>query len=53
MAYIEFNGTPVTNWTRTGTTTVTTTVPAGATTGPIIIKTAGGIAVSDDLFIVT
>jgi endoglucanase/chitinase len=52
MSWIKLNGTSVTGWTRTGTTTVKTTVPTGATTGTIVIMTSGGTAISPTAFTV-
>jgi hypothetical protein len=39
---ISFNGTPALAFSVTNATTATATVPTGATTGPVILTTAGG-----------
>ncbi len=49
---VTFNGTVAAIRSDTG-TTITTTVPAGATTGPIRVRTAGGLAISSSPFTVT
>lgn len=50
---VRFNGTrqPAFTVDPTG-TLITTTVPAGASTGPIVVSTAGGSAVSSSAFVV-
>jgi hypothetical protein len=53
ISWLKFNGTPVGSWARGGTTTITTVVPAGATTGPISLSTPGGTTTSAALFTVT
>jgi hypothetical protein len=46
---VQFNGTSAT-FTQVSTTQITTNVPAGATTGPISVTTAGGKATSSASF---
>ena len=48
---VKFNGTTAT-FTVTSATKITATVPAGATTGPISVTTAGGTATSATAFTV-
>ncbi len=50
---VGFGGVAATSFTVDSDTQVTATVPAGAVTGPIEIKTAGGIAASSTSFTVT
>lgn len=48
-----FNGTMASNLTVTSTTQIHTTVPAGATTGPITVLSLAGAGVSSNKFFVT
>lgn len=52
VSAVRFNGVPASSFTVTGTTTITTTVPSGATTGPLSVTTSGGSATSTGSFIV-
>ncbi|MEO8428232.1 MAG: hypothetical protein ABI651_14070, partial [Verrucomicrobiota bacterium] len=49
---VLFNGTTVSNLTVTSATQLQTTVPAGATTGPITVSSLAGTGVSSNKFIV-
>ncbi len=49
---VTFHLTPTTAFTVVNDTTITTTVPAGATTGPIFVTTAGGTGASAASFTV-
>ena len=50
---VEFGGTAATSYSVVGDTQITTTVPAGATSGPIAVTTPGGTATSGASFTVT
>jgi hypothetical protein len=50
---VAFDGVAATNFSVDSDTQVTATVPPGATTGPIVITTAGGTAISTKSFTVT
>lgn len=47
---VRFNGTAASSYTVTSATTVTATVPVGATTGPVTVTTGGGTATSSTSF---
>ncbi len=49
---VKFNGVYVTTYTVNSATQITATVPAGATTGPITVRTASGLATSATNFTV-
>lgn len=49
---ITFNGTSADTWNVLSDTQVSVVVPAGATTGPVTLKTLDGIATSSDAFTV-
>lgn len=49
---VHFNGAPVTTFTVNSATQITTTIPAGATTGFISVTTPGGTAISATEFTV-
>lgn len=49
---VSFNGTPAITVTKVSATQLTATLPAGATTGPISVITAGGLATSTSNFTV-
>ncbi|MBS1742856.1 MAG: Ig-like domain-containing protein [Bacteroidetes bacterium] len=46
LSAVSFNGTAATTYNYVNATTITATVPAGATTGPVSITTPGGTATS-------
>ena len=50
---VTFNGVAAVTVLRNSTTQVTATVPVGATTGPVVLTTAGGSAASPLLYTVT
>lgn len=50
---VTFNSIPATNITLVNATTLTVTVPSGATNGPISIITSGGIATSSTSFTIS
>jgi large repetitive protein len=51
---VTFNGTPAPGFKVTGNTKITATVPAGATTGPIVVTNASGDSdPSDDFNVIT
>ncbi|WP_170170332.1 IPT/TIG domain-containing protein [Hymenobacter perfusus] len=47
---VRFNGTAASSYTVTNATTITATVPDGATTGPVTVTTGGGTATSSTSF---
>ena len=49
---VKFNGTDVTSFTLNSATSITTTVPSGATTGPLSVTTGGGTVTSATAFAV-
>lgn len=50
---VEINGTPMTSFNIPFSTQITTTIPAGATTGKIVVTTPGGVDTSAQDFVIT
>jgi hypothetical protein len=50
---VTFNGTAATSYTLNSSTTITATVPTGATSGPIAVSTTAGTGTSGTWFTVT